>query len=84
MGGIFLASQQAIRYGGREFEDKFCRPESYFARGRCGCGGWSLAWRRFRTLEQQSGKAEEPLPLLRAYKPRSAATEAIPDLRSVW
>ena len=34
--------------------------------------------------QQQNGKADDPLPLLRAYKPRSAAAEAIPDLQSLW
>jgi hypothetical protein len=32
----------------------------------------------------QSGTPDETLPLLRAYKPTAAATEAIPDLRSLW
>jgi hypothetical protein len=34
--------------------------------------------------QQHSGEPHEPLPLLRAYKPRAAAIEAIPDLRSLW
>jgi hypothetical protein len=34
--------------------------------------------------QQKSGKADEPLPLLSAYKPRSEAAEAIPDLESLW
>ena len=34
--------------------------------------------------EQQSSEPDEPLPFLRAYKPRSAAIEAIPDLKSLW
>ena len=33
---------------------------------------------------QQSSKTDEPLPFLRAYKPRAAAIDAIPDLNSVW
>ena len=33
---------------------------------------------------QQSSEPHEPLPLLRAYKPRAAAIEAIPDLKSPW
>jgi hypothetical protein len=33
---------------------------------------------------QQSSKPGEPLPFLRAYKPRAAAIEAIPNLNSVW
>jgi hypothetical protein len=33
---------------------------------------------------QQSSEPHEPLPLLRAYKPRAAAIEAIPDLKSLW
>ena len=34
--------------------------------------------------QQQSGKPDEPLPFLHAYKPRAAAIEAIPDLKSLW
>ena len=34
--------------------------------------------------QQQSGKADKPLPLLRAYKPLAAAAEAIPDLNAIW
>jgi hypothetical protein len=34
--------------------------------------------------QQQSRELDEPLPLLRAYKPYTAAVEAIPDLRSLW
>jgi len=34
--------------------------------------------------QQQSSKPDEPLPFLRAYKPYTAAVEAIPDLRSLW
>jgi hypothetical protein len=33
---------------------------------------------------EQSSKLDEPLPLLRAYKPRAAAIEAIPNLKSIW
>jgi hypothetical protein len=33
---------------------------------------------------QQSSKTDEPLPFLHAYKPRAAAIEAIPDLKSLW
>jgi hypothetical protein len=32
----------------------------------------------------QSSNPDEPLPLLRAYKPRAAAIEAIPNLKSLW
>ncbi len=34
--------------------------------------------------QQQSGELHGPSPLVRAYKPRAAAIEAIPDLRSLW
>jgi hypothetical protein len=33
---------------------------------------------------QQSGKPDEPLPFLHAYKPLTAAIEAIPNLKSLW
>ena len=33
---------------------------------------------------QQSSEPREPLPLLRAYKPRAAAIETIPNLKSLW
>jgi hypothetical protein len=33
---------------------------------------------------QQSGESDEPLAFLRAYKPRAAAINAIPDLKSLW
>jgi hypothetical protein len=33
---------------------------------------------------EQSSKPDEPLPFLRAYKPRAAAVEAIPNLKSIW
>ena len=34
--------------------------------------------------QQQSSEPDGPLPLLRAYKPRAAAIEAIPNLKSLW
>jgi hypothetical protein len=34
--------------------------------------------------QQQSGESPGPSPLLRAYKPRAAAIEAIPNLKSLW
>jgi hypothetical protein len=33
---------------------------------------------------QQCGESDEPLAFLRAYKPRAAAIDAIPDLKSLW
>src|SRR6516164_5031880 len=33
---------------------------------------------------QQGGKPDEPLSFMRAYKPRAAAIEAIPALKSLW
>ena len=33
---------------------------------------------------EQSSKPDEPLPFLRACKPRAAAIEAIPNLKSIW
>ena len=33
---------------------------------------------------QQSSDPDEPLPILRAYKPRAGAIEAIPNLKSLW
>jgi hypothetical protein len=33
---------------------------------------------------EQSSKPDEPLPFLRGYKPRAAAIEAIPNLKSIW
>jgi hypothetical protein len=33
---------------------------------------------------EQSSKLDEPLRLLRAYKPRAAAIQAIPNLKSIW
>jgi hypothetical protein len=34
--------------------------------------------------QQPSSEPHEPLPLLGAYKPRAAAIETIPDLKSLW
>ena len=34
--------------------------------------------------QQQSSEPDGPSPLLRAYKPRAAAIEAIPNLKSLW
>jgi hypothetical protein len=34
--------------------------------------------------QQQSGEPDGPSPLLRAYRPRAAAIEAIPNLKSLW
>jgi hypothetical protein len=34
--------------------------------------------------DQQSSELEGPSPFLRAYKPRAAALEAIPNLKSLW
>jgi hypothetical protein len=52
---------------------------------------WSLRRARIVTRlaliayqHEQSSKPDEPLPLLRACKPRAAAIEAIPDLKSLW
>ena len=52
---------------------------------------WALQRARLVTrLDQiayqhaQSSKPDEPLPFLRAYKPRAAAIEAIPNLKSIW
>jgi hypothetical protein len=51
---------------------------------------WALLRARiFTRLDQlaypgQSSNPDEPLPLLRAYKPRAAAVEAIADLKSLW
>jgi len=33
---------------------------------------------------EQSSKPDEPVPFLRAYKPRATAIEAIPNLKSIW
>jgi hypothetical protein len=52
---------------------------------------WALQQARIATRlaqiayqQQHSGEPHEPLPLLRAYKPRAAAIEAIPNLKSLW
>jgi hypothetical protein len=52
---------------------------------------WALQRARIATRlaqiayqQQHSSEPHEPLPLLRAYKPRAAAIEAIPDLKSLW
>jgi hypothetical protein len=52
---------------------------------------WALRRARIATRlaqiayqQQQNSEPHEPLPLLRAYKPRAAAIEAIPDLKSLW
>jgi hypothetical protein len=52
---------------------------------------WALQRARIATRlaqiayqHQRSSEPHEPLPLLRAYKPRAAAIEAIPDLKSLW
>jgi hypothetical protein len=34
--------------------------------------------------EPKSGKPDEPLALMRAYKPRSAAIEAFPEIKTIW
>ena len=52
---------------------------------------WALQRARIATRlaqiayqHQQSSEPDEPSPLLRAYKPRAAAIEAIPNLKSLW
>jgi hypothetical protein len=52
---------------------------------------WSLQRARIVTRlsqiayqHQQSSKRNETLPFLRAYKPRAAAIEVIPNLKSIW
>ena len=52
---------------------------------------WALRRARIATRlaqiayqQQQNSEPHEPLPLLRAYKPRAAAIEAIPNLKSLW
>jgi hypothetical protein len=51
---------------------------------------WALQQARIATrlaqiaYQQRSGEPHEPLPLLRAYKPRAAAIEAIPNLKLLW
>jgi hypothetical protein len=55
------------------------------------CLTWALQRARIATRlaqiayqQQHNGEPPEPLPLLRAHKPRAAAIEAIPDLKSLW
>jgi hypothetical protein len=52
---------------------------------------WTLRRARIATRlaqiayeHEQSSKPDGPLPFLRAYKPRAAAIEAIPNLKSLW
>ena len=52
---------------------------------------WALQQARIATRlaliayqAQQTSEPDEPSPLLRAYKPRAAAIEAIPNLKSLW
>jgi hypothetical protein len=52
---------------------------------------WSLQLARIATRlpliayqQQQNSEPHEPLPLMRACKPRAAAIEVIPDLKSLW
>jgi hypothetical protein len=52
---------------------------------------WALQQARIATRlaqiayqAQQNGELHGPSPLLRVYKPRAAAIEAIPDLKSLW
>jgi hypothetical protein len=52
---------------------------------------WALRRARIATRlaqivyqHEQSSKPDEPLPFLHAYKPRAAASEAIPNLKSLW
>jgi hypothetical protein len=52
---------------------------------------WALQRARIATRlaqianqQQQNSEPQEPLPLLHAYKPRAAAIEVIPDLKSLW
>ena len=52
---------------------------------------WALQRARIATRlaliayqQQHSSEPDEPLPLPRAYKPRAAAIEAIPNLKSLW
>jgi hypothetical protein len=52
---------------------------------------WALRRARIATRlaqiayqQQQNSEPQERLPLLRAYKPRASAIEAIPDLKSLW
>jgi hypothetical protein len=39
---------------------------------------------QFAYPEQQTSEQDEKLQLVRAYKPRAAAVEIIPDLKSLW
>jgi hypothetical protein len=51
---------------------------------------WALQRARIVTrlaqvaYQEQTSNPDQPLPLLRAYKPNAAAIEAIPDLKSLW
>ena len=52
---------------------------------------WALQQARIATRlaliayqDRQSSEPHGPLPLMRAYKPRAAAIEAIPNLKSLW
>ena len=52
---------------------------------------WALQQARIATRlaliadhAQQSSEPDGPSPLLRAYKPRATAIEAIPNLKSLW
>jgi hypothetical protein len=52
---------------------------------------WALQHARIATRlaliayqDQQTSEPQAPSPLLRAYKPRGAAIEAIPNLKSLW
>jgi hypothetical protein len=52
---------------------------------------WALQQARIATRlaliayqQQQSSEPDQPSPLLRAYKPRAAAIETIPNLKSLW
>ena len=52
---------------------------------------WALQQARIATRlaliayqQKQSSEPHEPLPLLRGYKPRAAAIETIPNLKSLW
>jgi hypothetical protein len=58
---------------------------------RRNCLTWAMQQARIVTRltqiayqHEQSSKSDKPLPLLHAYKPRSDAIEAIPNLKSVW
>ena len=43
-----------------------------------------IATRLAQLAYQQQQASEPPLPLLREYKPRAAATETIPNFKSLW